>query len=44
MPVRTLVLAFGLLSFVAACSQPEEVVYVDPEPISSEPVSTGKYK
>jgi hypothetical protein len=40
--------AFGLVGFIAACnttSQPqEEFVVVDPEPISVEPVYTGKYK
>lgn len=40
-----LVLAFGLISFAAACAQQEEeVVYVDPDPITTEPVYTGKYK
>lgn len=38
------VLALGLVSFVAACApkQTEEVVYV--EPVTAEPVYTGKYK
>ncbi|WP_194269260.1 hypothetical protein [Tritonibacter litoralis] len=35
----------GLLAAVAACaSRQEEFVVVDPEPISEEPVYTGKYK
>lgn len=38
----------GLLVAVAACArqanEPEEFVVVDPEPISTEPVYTGKYK
>ncbi|MEQ8901580.1 MAG: hypothetical protein RID11_20190 [Roseovarius sp.] len=40
------VLAIGLVAFVAACAQPaeEEFVVVEPEPISTEPASTGKYK
>jgi len=39
-----LVLSIGLVAFIAACAQQEEVVYVEPEPISVEPVYTGKYK
>ncbi|MCH2095042.1 MAG: hypothetical protein MK160_07980 [Rhodobacteraceae bacterium] len=37
---------FGLVAAVAACGQPaeEEYVVVEPEPISVEPVYTGKYK
>ncbi|MFK7874408.1 MAG: hypothetical protein AB8B71_01320 [Paracoccaceae bacterium] len=38
---------FGLIALVAACAreqQVEEFVVVAPEPISSEPVYTGKYK
>ncbi|WP_375691054.1 hypothetical protein [Pseudooceanicola sp. LIPI14-2-Ac024] len=39
------ILALGLVVFVAACAQQEEeYVVVDPEPISTEPVYTGKYK
>lgn len=40
------VLAIGLVAVVAACAQQqeEEFVMVDPEPISTEPVYTGKYK
>jgi len=40
------ILALGLVAFVAACAQPaeEEFVVVEPEPITTEPVSTGKYK
>jgi hypothetical protein len=37
----------GLMVVVAACAreqQVEEFVVVDPEPISQEPVFTGKYK
>ena len=36
----------GLVAGVAACggTQEEEFVVVDPEPISVEPVYTGKYK
>lgn len=39
-------LALGLVAFVAACGgqQEEEFVVVEPEPITTEPVSTGKYK
>jgi nitrous oxide reductase accessory protein NosL len=37
-----LVLALGLVGFVAACAQQEEVVV--PEPITVEPVEMGKYK
>lgn len=43
--IKWLVLA-GVLGTVAACAsnEPEEFVIVDPEPISTEPVYTGKYK
>ena len=35
----------GLLAAIAACTQQEEeFVIIDPEPISEEPVYTGKYK
>ncbi len=35
----------GLVAGVAACAtQEEEFIVVDPEPISVEPVYTGKYK
>ncbi|MBS0125194.1 hypothetical protein [Thetidibacter halocola] len=36
----------GLVAGVAACAQPkeEEFIVIDPEPISAEPVYTGKYK
>lgn len=38
-------MALALVAFVAACAQQEEeFVVVDPEPISTEPVHTGKYK
>lgn len=43
----TSILALGFLATVAACGQqqqPEEFVVVNPEPISVEPVYTGKYK
>ncbi len=40
-----IVLTLGLVAFVAACAQQEEEpVFVEPEPISAEPVYTGKYK
>ncbi len=42
-----LLAALGLVATVAACAkeqQVEEFVVVDPEPISQEPVYTGKYK
>ena len=41
----TMLAAFGLIAAVEACApkQQEEVV-VAPEPISVEPVYTGKYK
>ena len=40
-----IVLSLGLFGFVAACAQQEEeVVYVDPTPITVEPTYTGKYK
>lgn len=41
-----LIAALGLVAAVAACAQQqeEEFVVVDPEPISVEPVYTGKYK
>ncbi|MGR3323149.1 MAG: hypothetical protein ACU0DK_14595 [Pseudooceanicola sp.] len=39
------VLALGLVAFIAACGKTEEeYVVVEPEPISQEPVYTGKYK
>lgn len=39
-----LVLSLGLVAFVAACAQQEEeVVFVEPEPITVEP-QMGKYK
>lgn len=35
----------GFVSTIAACAQQEEeFVVVEPEPISQEPVYTGKYK
>ena len=37
--------ALGLIVLVAACArEQEEFVVVDPEPISSEPAFTGKFK
>ncbi|MDO6726712.1 MAG: hypothetical protein ACRBBO_11750 [Cognatishimia sp.] len=43
--IKTL-LAVGLVAFIAACAKEpvEEFVVVDPEPISTEPTYTGKYK
>ena len=37
---------FGLAAGVAACAsqEPEEFVIVEPEPITVEPVYSGKYK
>jgi hypothetical protein len=34
----------GFIVLVSACAREQEVVVVEPEPISSEPVYTGKYK
>ena len=41
-----LVVMAGLLAVVAACARQsnDDFVVVDPEPISTEPVFTGKYK
>lgn len=41
-----LLLAVAFLGGLAACAKeaPQEYVVVEPEPISSEPVYTGKYK
>ena len=42
-----LLAAVGLFAVLSACGQKqaeEEFVIIDPEPISSEPVHTGKYK
>ncbi len=40
-----LLVAVSFAGLVAACTTPEpEPVYVDPEPVSMEPVYTGKYK
>lgn len=36
-------LGLVLVAFVAACAPKEEVVYVE-EPVTTEPVYTGKYK
>lgn len=38
-----IVFAMGLMAFAAACAQPEPE-YVEVQPISTEPVYTGKYK
>ncbi|MEM6589787.1 MAG: hypothetical protein AAF641_15170 [Pseudomonadota bacterium] len=41
------ILALSVVGFIAACGQQqqqEEFVIVDPEPISIEPVHTGKFK
>ena len=39
------ILALGLVALVAACAAPaeDEFIIVDPEPISTEPVYTGKF-
>ena len=39
-----LVVALGFVGFVAACGQQEEEPVFVPEPITIEPVHTGKYK
>ncbi|MFK7752922.1 MAG: hypothetical protein AB8B51_10255 [Sedimentitalea sp.] len=40
-----IVALLGFVAAVAACgNRQEEFVVVDPEPISQEPVFTGKYK
>jgi hypothetical protein len=40
-----LLLTVGVVGLVSACAKPEPApIYVDPEPISVEPVYTGKYK
>lgn len=37
-------LAFCMVAFISACAaKEEEIVYVD-EPVTAEPVYTGKYK
>lgn len=36
-------LALSLVAFVAACAKQEDVVVVD-DPVTTEPVFTGKYK
>ena len=43
--IKLLALA-GFIGMVAACesNEPEEVVIIEPEPISIEPTYTGKYK
>ena len=42
--IKTLV-AMGFVATIAACAAPEEVfVVVEPEPITVEPVFTGKFK
>jgi hypothetical protein len=41
--IKITVLALCTVAFVAACAKKEEVVYVD-EPVTAEPVDTGKYK
>lgn len=38
------VLAIGFIAVVAACAQPAEEEFVVVEPITTEPVHTGKYK
>lgn len=37
------ILALAVIAFVGACAKKEEVVYID-QPVSVEPVYTGKYK
>ncbi|MEM9636923.1 hypothetical protein [uncultured Roseobacter sp.] len=40
-----LLATLGFIALVAACArEQEEFVVVDPEPISTEPTYTGKYK
>ncbi|MEM6305792.1 MAG: hypothetical protein AAF744_13825 [Pseudomonadota bacterium] len=40
-----LIAVFGFVAAIAACAQQEEeFVVVDPEPISTEPTFTGKFK
>lgn len=41
-----LIALFGFVAALSACGgqQEEEVVVVEPEPITTEPVYTGKYK
>lgn len=42
--IKTLA-AIGFVAVIAACAQQEEeFVVVEPEPITAEPVFTGKYK
>ena len=40
------VVALGLVTLVAACAgqQEEEVIIVEPEPVTTEPEFTGKFK
>jgi hypothetical protein len=38
------ILALGFVAVVAACAQPAEEEFVVVEPITTEPVQTGKYK
>lgn len=38
------ILAIGFIAVVAACAQPAQEEFVVVEPITTEPVSTGKYK
>lgn len=38
------ILALGFIAVVAACAQPAEEEFVVVEPITVEPVQTGKYK
>ncbi|MEZ5675636.1 hypothetical protein SAMN06265173_11150 [Thalassovita litoralis] len=43
--VFKVVLSLCSVAYLAACAAPqEEFVVVEPEPISQEPVYTGKYK
>jgi len=38
------ILALGFIAVVAACAQPAEEEFVVVEPVTTEPVQTGKYK
>ncbi len=39
-----ILLGLGLVAFIAACAPKVEEVVMVPEPITTEPASTGKYK
>lgn len=38
------ILALGFVAVVAACAQPAEEEFVVVDPVTTEPVQTGKYK